>query len=103
MKNKGLLGLLAIPLAGLGIVGSVAFAQTNTQPTTTPPVQTVQQVTANKEVPDAQEVGETADDQNGQLDQADNQNEVGNTDAQGSTTVSDGDGETNDDGGTVGK
>ncbi|MHB8651556.1 MAG: hypothetical protein ACYC8S_00220 [Minisyncoccota bacterium] len=37
MKNKiGYLGLLGIPLAVLGIAGSVAFAQTNT-----PPVQTV--------------------------------------------------------------
>ena len=67
--NLGMLGLLAIPLAGLGIVGSVAFAQSNT-PTTTPAAQTVQQVTTDKEVPDAQEIGNQAEGQNEQVDQA---------------------------------
>lgn len=40
MKNKSYLALLAIPLAGLGIVSSVAFAQTN--PPTTPVAPTTQ-------------------------------------------------------------
>ena len=40
MKNKGYLGLLGIPLVVLGIVGSVAFAQTNTSQLTPAPAQT---------------------------------------------------------------
>jgi hypothetical protein len=103
--NVGMLGLLAIPLAGLGIVGSVAFAQSNAPTTTTatPTVQTVQQTTADKEVPDAQEVGDKADGQNEQVDQADDQNQVGDKDTDTGATKGDGDGETNDDGATAGK
>ena len=66
--NPGYLGLLAIPLAGLGIVGSVAFAST-TPPTST---QTLQQAPATVDAPEANdtpdtigdtEVGEKADGQ----------------------------------------
>lgn len=101
--NVGMVGLLGIPLALLGVVGSVAFAQSNAQPTTTPTAQIVQQVTADKEVPDNQELGDKAEGQNEQLDQADDQNQVGDKDTQTGTTASDGDGETNDDGATAGK
>ena len=41
-KNKGYLGLLGIPLAALGIVGSVALAQTSTSQSTPTPLQTEQ-------------------------------------------------------------
>ena len=57
MKNKSLLALLAIPLAGLGIVGSVAFAQSNvptSQPTQTETVNQ-REVDSDTEIPDAQE------------------------------------------------
>ena len=42
MKNKGYLGLLGIPLAVLGIVGSIAFAETSTSRSTPAPAQTEQ-------------------------------------------------------------
>ena len=42
MKNKGYLGLLGIPLAVLGIAGSVAFAQSNTPRSTPAPIETEQ-------------------------------------------------------------
>ena len=99
--NIGMLGLLGIPLAILGVVGSVALAQSNAQPTVTPTVQTAQQVTADKEVPDSQEIGDKAEGQNEQIDQADDQNQVGDKDTQANATASDGDGETNDDGATT--
>ena len=50
MKNKGYLGLLGIPLAVLGIVGSVAFAQTSTSQSTPAPAQTEQTNTSELQV-----------------------------------------------------
>ncbi len=58
MKNKGYLGLLGIPIALLGVVGSVAFAQTNT-PQSPSSVQSAQQAPADKEVADRDEQANT--------------------------------------------
>jgi len=61
MKNKSYLALLAIPPAGLGIVGSVAFAQSNTSPTAQAQTQEIRtdlpdgKEEMDREVPDAQE------------------------------------------------
>lgn len=61
MKNKSLLAFLAIPLAGLGIVGSVAFASSNTSTPTMPQAQVSQKTLSadskekDSEVPDSQE------------------------------------------------
>ncbi len=61
MKNKSYLALLAIPLAGLGIVGSVAFAQSNTPTPVQAQAQEIQtglpdgKEEMDREVPDAQE------------------------------------------------
>lgn len=70
--NPGYLGLLAIPLAGLGIVGSVAFASPKPAQTAPTAVQTTHQATAAVDAPEANdtpdavgdtgtEVGEKAD------------------------------------------
>lgn len=59
MKNKiGYLGLLGIPLAVLGIVGSVGFAQANTPPAQTTPSVQVEQATG----PDMDNVQDQAND-----------------------------------------
>ncbi|MHB1086792.1 MAG: hypothetical protein ACYCZ0_03525 [Minisyncoccota bacterium] len=58
MKNKSYLALLAIPLAGLGIVSSVAFAQTNTPPVQNTPTAQVEQTTG----PDADNIQDQAND-----------------------------------------
>lgn len=62
MKNKSYLALLAIPLVGLGIVGSVALAQSNTpSPVQAQQVQEIQtglpdgKEEMDREIPDAQE------------------------------------------------
>lgn len=57
MKNKSLLALLAIPLAGLGVVGSVALAASNTPATHSmqTPVSDQREADSDKEVPDAEE------------------------------------------------
>ena len=75
MNNIKYLGLLGIPLATLGIVGSVAFAQTNALQTTATPPPSVQQ--AAPEVADQNEAQEQADstESNTQEDQADDANE----------------------------
>lgn len=58
MKNKSYLALLAIPLAGLGIVGSVALAASNA-PTSYQSAQTAvvnqREADSDNEIPDAQE------------------------------------------------
>ena len=59
MKNKGYLGLLGIPIAVLGIVGSVAFAQSNTPQSTPATAQTERQEPADKEVADQTEQANT--------------------------------------------
>ncbi len=96
--NKGLLGLIAIPVAVVGIVGSVAFAQTTAQTTTTTPIESAQTATqaadADKEVPDSQEV-KGQDEQGADVETADDGNKAVD---HGSTKAGDGDGETNDDG-----
>lgn len=58
MKNKPYLALLAIPLAGLGIVSSVAFAQTNTPPAQNTPAAQVEQTTG----PDTDNIQDQAND-----------------------------------------
>ncbi len=59
MKNKiGYLGLLGIPLAVLGIAGSVAFAQTNTPPAQNTPSAQVEQATG----PDTDNIQDQAND-----------------------------------------
>lgn len=76
MKNKiGYLGLLGIPLAVLGIAGSVAFAQTNTPPAqTTPPAQ-VEQATG----PDTDNIQDQTND--GKPDSTIEANEAGGVEA----------------------
>ena len=59
MKNKiGYLGLLGIPLAVLGIAGSVAFAQTTPPVTPTTPAAQVEQTTG----PDTDNIQDQAND-----------------------------------------
>lgn len=59
MKNKiGYLGLLGIPLAVLGVAGSVAFAQTNTPPAHNTPSAQVEQTTS----PDTDNIQDQAND-----------------------------------------
>jgi hypothetical protein len=91
MKNRILIGLSALSLAGLGVVGSVIFAQNSLQPTTSAPVETVQKTTVadDKETPDSQELSDEADGPNDQADTDNVQDQVGD---KGN------DGETNDDG-----
>lgn len=59
MKNKSYFALLAIPLAGLGIVGSVAFAAGNTSSSYQQSAQTAvtnqREADSDKEIPNAQE------------------------------------------------
>ncbi|MHB1086532.1 MAG: PepSY domain-containing protein [Minisyncoccota bacterium] len=61
MKNKSYLALLAIPLAGLGIAGSVAFAQTNIPAPVQAQTQEIQaglpdgKEEMDREIPDVQE------------------------------------------------
>ena len=89
MKDKvGYLGLLGIPLAALGIVGSVAFAQTNVPQSVPAPVPVVQQTAPDTEIADKNEVSDQPDAQNEQADAAD-ANDVPDTGA-GDTETNDG-------------
>ena len=88
MKNTKYLGLLAIPLAALGIVGSVAFAQSTAVQTTTTPAPSVQQATSEvadeNEAPD--QAGTTASET--QVNRGDDATEA--TDASDDAETSDG-------------
>ncbi len=90
MKDKskiGYLGLLGIPLAMLGIVGSVAFAQTTPPTTSTTPPAQVEQTTG----PDTDNIQDQVND--GKPDSALEANEVEGAEApEGGAEANDGPG-----------
>ena len=94
----GVIGLLAIPLAALGIVGSVAFAQSGVPVAPTP---VAQHMVITTDAVDTPELGDVADSPNEQVGESDKQDTAGDTETQDDATGNDG--ETNDDGAATGK
>ena len=103
MKNKSYLGLLGIPLAVLGIVGSVAFAQSAPQAATPTVVQNVTQTSGDKEVPDKEEANDQSDVSGNEIDTPDSPGQDTDQETNDGADTGNADGETNDDGAPAAK